>query len=203
MKCVQNRAAGAQQTSRSGAWAAFLGQVQDQDNAAWEVFLRQYLWPWRDRFARRKRLSKPDADDLGQEVARRLARYLPWLQLHPGALVPLLNRIGTNLLIDASRRRARRRCVPQDTAQLISPRHDPLGTLEQADLVAHLNRHLAALPEALRSVLKLRYQDGLRGRALAQRLGVSLATVYANLHKGLTLLRKALCDAQRTSNLRG
>ena len=64
-------------------------------------------------------------------------------------------------------------------------RESPLA----ARLAARIERLLAALPEAQRAALVLRYQEDLTPEEIAATLNAPLATVKSHLQRGLKLLR--------------
>ena len=49
-----------------------------------------------------------------------------------------------------------------------------------------------ALPEAYRETLMLRLVEGMTGAEIAERTGLTAASVRVNLHRGMKLLREKL-----------
>jgi RNA polymerase sigma-70 factor (ECF subfamily) len=60
-----------------------------------------------------------------------------------------------------------------------------METLERRQRREALLRAMALLPERCREVMLLRYLDGLPGKEIAARLGISLGTVKGHLLKGV------------------
>ena len=56
-------------------------------------------------------------------------------------------------------------------------------------LTRHLERLVAQLPEQMRAVIVLRYQEDLMPAEIAQILEMPIATVKSNLQRGLQVLR--------------
>jgi RNA polymerase sigma-70 factor, ECF subfamily len=54
----------------------------------------------------------------------------------------------------------------------------------------HLRKLVACLPEKLRAVVVLRYQEDLKPAEIAETLGIPIATMKSNLHRGLEILRR-------------
>jgi RNA polymerase sigma-70 factor (ECF subfamily) len=57
-------------------------------------------------------------------------------------------------------------------------------------LAQHLQHLVACLPEKIRAVIVLRYQEDLMPEEIAQTLGMPVATVKSNLQRGLGILRR-------------
>ena len=51
---------------------------------------------------------------------------------------------------------------------------------------------IAALPEAYRETLMLRFVAGLSGPEIAERTGLTHGSVRVNLHRGVALLRERM-----------
>jgi len=65
------------------------------------------------------------------------------------------------------------------------PRLYRKGSIETA-----VERLMLSIPESLRGVLVLRYQEDLEPEEIAKVLGQTVPSVKSNLHRGLTLLRR-------------
>lgn len=75
------------------------------------------------------------------------------------------------------------------------------------DMTAHLERdamwqHLLALPAKQRSVLVLRYYEGLAEAEIAETLGVSRGTVKSHTSRALAALRRRLTDEETRTGAR-
>src|SRR5262245_57543133 len=138
-----------------------------------------------------RELIADEADDLEQQT---------WLQAleHGGARVQAprawLARIVRNLATSVHRGRARQRRREQATrSEPLVPSSAELMQQEEQRrmLVAAMDR----LPGHLRTVVLLRYFEGLAPRAIARRLDVPPMTVWNQLRRALQLLRDRL-DAE-------
>jgi RNA polymerase sigma-70 factor (ECF subfamily) len=153
----------------------------------------------RDHSARVYRLAyrltgdKHDAEDLTQEVFVRVFRSLS--SYTPGTFEGWLHRITTNLFLDQARRKQRIRfdALPEDVDQrmpgrLPSPEHALHDSLFDSDV----ERALAALPPDFRVAVVLCDIEGLTYEEIASVLGIKLGTVRSRIHRGRSMLRKAL-----------
>jgi RNA polymerase sigma factor (sigma-70 family) len=126
-----------------------------------------------------------DAEDVAQECFLELARKS--------------NRIGTSLpgwlhqvakckSIDLVRREVRRKTREDKAVVETGPQSEPAW----AEILPYVDDALAALPEILRAVVLLHYFDGLSQKEIAERLGISQATVSRDLNRSVSELRKHL-----------
>ena len=127
------------------------------------------------------------AEEVAQEVFLSLHRNLATVQSDAHALF-WLRQATVRRAIDETRRRRRRpqvalEEVPEPAAG--SAARDPM--LSEA-----LRRLVAALPEAPRMVMVLRYQEDLDPSDIAELLAMPLATVKSHLHRSLDILREKL-----------
>ncbi len=133
-----------------------------------------------------------DAQDLVQEVLLRVQRGLA--SYTPGSLEGWLSRITTNAFLDDVRRKARRptEALPDDAERVLAGAPSADQALDAADLPAHIQDALLALPEDYRAavvlcdVLTYGYQE------IADMLGVPVGTVRSRIHRGRSLLRELL-----------
>ena len=63
-------------------------------------------------------------------------------------------------------------------------------TSQDASIIARLESMLQTLPEAMRVVVVLRYQEEMLPTEIAHLLGQPLATVKSNLQRGLQMIRR-------------
>ena len=131
----------------------------------------------------------PDHDDLVQEAYMRMLRVEnPDRLTHPKAF---LFTTARNAAIDLLRRLRSQPpnpvTDPEGLVQLALLDTPPtvMETLERRQRREALLRAMAMLPERCREVMLLRYLDGLRGKEIAARLGISLGTVKGHLLKGV------------------
>ena len=142
-----------------------------------------------DRYARvvhgllMARVARDDVDDLVQDVFLTAWRRLDDLR-DPAAFGGWLAMIARNRATDFHRRTTEHVELPAN-----------LESRGAASERAEANAALAAiraLPEAYRETLVLRLVEGLTGPEIAERTGLTPASVRVNLHRGMKLLRTAL-----------
>ncbi|HZN37865.1 MAG TPA: sigma-70 family RNA polymerase sigma factor [Planctomycetota bacterium] len=141
-------------------------------------------------FVRRlaRQLVADEADDVVQQT------WLRALQARGGPIERprhWLARVLRNVVADRRRREQRRQLLQQWTApEGLVPSSSELLAIEERrrELVAAVD----ALPSPLRTVVLLRYYDGLPPRRIAAKLGLPATTVWNRLHDGLQQLRQRL-----------
>ena len=160
------------------------GLVQEAKNGSERAFERLY-----ERYARvihgvlLSRVPRVDVDDLVQEVFLTAWSRLSGLR-EPGAFGGWLAMIARNRATDFNRRTPEVVELPADL-----PAHDDTAEQVEAHRLLALVR---ALPEAYRETLVLRLVEGLTGPEIAERTGLTAASVRVNLHRGMKLLREKL-----------
>ena len=132
------------------------------------------------------RAGRGEVEDVVQEVFASVHASLATLgdaRAFPGWIAS----IARNASTDRLRRRARepKRGPLDDVAAREAPRGD--GVLRERVLA-----HIQALPDAYREPLVLRLVEGLTGPAIAERTGMTPASVRVNLHRGMAMLRPLL-----------
>jgi RNA polymerase sigma factor (sigma-70 family) len=145
------------------------------------------------RLAYRLTGNPHDAEDLTQEVFVRVFRSLS--SYTPGTFEGWLHRITTNLFLDQARRKAKIRfdALAEDAetriaSRAVTPDVQVLDGLFDDDVEAAL----AALPPDFRAAVVLCDIEGLSYEEIADVLGLKLGTVRSRIHRGRTMLRKAL-----------
>src|SRR5690349_3427419 len=145
------------------------------------------------RLAYRLTGNRHDAEDLTQEVFVRVFRSLS--SYTPGTFEGWLHRITTNLFLDGARRKAKIRfdalADDADTrlpSRAVTPDAAVLEGLFDDDVEAAL----AALPPDFRAAVVLCDIEGLSYEEIADVLGLKLGTVRSRIHRGRSMLRKAL-----------
>ena len=99
-----------------------------------------------------------------------------------------LRRVATHRAIDALRRRSVR---PESGAEeWIEEQHVREAAESDSGVQARLEALLGTLPEPMRVVVLLRYQEEMQPEEIARLLGQSVAAVKSHLHRGLKLLRR-------------
>jgi len=154
---------------------------------------------------------------LGSQVMAEDAFQATFIQVHlkcnlydaERKVRPWLYTVATNQAIDIQRRNRRHRLVSLDRPNRVQ--HDELGSLvdvlasrevdpgddfEQGERKEWVQGAVAALPEQLRSAVKLVYFRGLKYREAADELEVPVGTVKSRLHAAVKRLGQAWKDAQ-------
>ena len=127
------------------------------------------------------------AEEVAQEVFLSLHRNLATVESPAHALF-WLRQATVRRAIDETRRRRRR---PQVALDEVPEPATGAGTADPL-LGDVLRRLIAALPEAPRMVMVLRYQEDLDPSEIAELLEMPLATVKSHLHRSLAVLREKL-----------
>lgn len=127
------------------------------------------------------RVRRADVDDLVQEVFLTAFRRLESVR-DPAALGGWLAAIARNRATDHLRR-------AHEESQL--PRDLPGGARFEPDALAALDA-IRKLPEAYRETLLMRLVEGMSGAEIAERAGMTPASVRVNLHRGMKQLRELL-----------
>jgi RNA polymerase sigma-70 factor, ECF subfamily len=122
-----------------------------------------------------------EVDDLVQDVFLVAFKRIHTLR-EAGAFGGWLAMIARNRAVDFHRRKRPTEELPEDLAQKSSS--DP----EAAEALGLIR----ALPEAYRETLVLRLVEGMTGPEIAERTGLTPASVRVNLHRGMKLLREKL-----------
>jgi RNA polymerase sigma-70 factor (ECF subfamily) len=127
------------------------------------------------------RVPRRDVDDLVQDVF--LAAYTRIRELRdPAAFGGWIATIARNRATDYLRRAREAIELPDEL-----PGGDPTdaGTFAVLDIVRKL-------PEAYRETLLMRLVEGMSGNEIAERSGLTPASVRVNLHRGMKLLREQM-----------
>jgi RNA polymerase sigma factor (sigma-70 family) len=151
------------------------------------------------RLAYRLTGNPHDAEDLTQEVFVRVFRSLHTYT--PGTFEGWIHRITTNLFLDQARRKSRIRfdALPEDADnRLPSPVATPDAAYLNQMFDADVESALAALPPEFRAAVVLCDVEGLSYDEIADVLGVKMGTVRSRIHRGRSMLRKALAHRAPT-----
>jgi RNA polymerase sigma-70 factor (ECF subfamily) len=160
-----------------------VGLVRDAQRGDREAFAVLY-----QRFARMvhgivlARIDRTDVDDVVQDVFVTALDRLRDLR-EPAAFGGWLAAIARHRAADYGRRTVRTDLL-EDHA-VATRDADRLEALAVLDAVR-------ALPEAYRETLMLRLVEGMTGAEIAERTGLTAASVRVNLHRGMKLLREKL-----------
>ncbi len=131
------------------------------------------------------RIHPADCEDLVQDVFLTALRQLPALR-DDGAFGGWLAIIARNRANDHYRRR-------RETAEL--PEELPGGEEPQVQALMVIEI-VRSLPEAYHEPLVLRLVEGMTGDEIAERTGLTSASVRVNLSRGMKLLREKLAEGR-------
>jgi RNA polymerase sigma-70 factor (ECF subfamily) len=129
------------------------------------------------------RMNREDVEDLVQDVFLTAWKRLGDLR-DPAAFGAWIAAIARNRAADARRRAPELVELPADLPA-------PGGASDEAEANAALAA-IRELPGAYRETLVLRLVEGLTGPEIADRTGLTPASVRVNLHRGMNLLRGKL-----------
>ena len=180
-----------------------LAGIADRDSEAFRTLTERYAGPVIN-VAYRFLDSRPDAEEVAQEVFVRLYRSPP--RLEPSArLFTWLYRVTVNLCLDALRRR--RRTPPMvsldepagpgeeaplgDRLAAGSP-DSPRQRLARSELAAAVRRAVADLPADLRAPLILATLEELSHAEIAEILGITPKAVERRVARARDLLKARL-----------
>jgi RNA polymerase sigma-70 factor (ECF subfamily) len=129
------------------------------------------------------RAPRADVDDLVQDVFLAAWNRLDGLR-DPAAFGGWLSMIARNRATDFHRRAVDAVELPAELAgrDRTAARTEALAVLEI----------IRTLPQAYRETLVLRLVEGFTGPEIAERTGLTAASVRVNLHRGMRLLRERL-----------
>jgi RNA polymerase sigma factor (sigma-70 family) len=145
------------------------------------------------RLAYRLTGNPHDAEDLTQEVFVRVFRSLSTYT--PGTFEGWLHRITTNLFLDQARRKAKIRfdALADDAdARIPSRSASPDTAVMDGMFDEDVESALAELPPTFRAAVVLCDIEGLTYEEIADVLDLKLGTVRSRIHRGRSMLRKAL-----------
>jgi RNA polymerase sigma-70 factor (ECF subfamily) len=138
-----------------------------------------------------------EAADLLQEVFLAVLEHLPELE-EPERFAPWLAAIARNRARDWLRRGGvRATSVGLEHAPEPVDERRPEASGESSDESERALAMIRSLPEAYRETLVLRLVEGLSGKEISKRTGLTHGSVRVNLHRGMRLLRAALQEVRR------
>jgi RNA polymerase sigma-70 factor (ECF subfamily) len=161
--------------------ARLVGEARQGDQAAFARLYERYAPVIHGVLL--ARAPRDDVDDLVQEVFLSAWHGLDALR-DPAAFGGWLSMIARNRATDFQRRAVNSVELPADLA---AP--DRTASLSEAREVLAIIR---TLPDAYRETLVLRLVEGFTGPEIADRTGLTPASVRVNLHRGMKLLREQL-----------
>jgi len=157
--------------------------VRDAQRGDREAFAQLY-----QRFARMvhgivlARINRTDVDDVVQDVFVTALDRLGGLR-EPAAFGGWLAAIA--------RHRATDHCRKTVVTDVLTDNAAFTRDADRLEAFAILNA-VRSLPEAYRETLMLRLVEGMTGAEIAERTGLTAASVRVNLHRGMKLLREKL-----------
>ena len=127
------------------------------------------------------RVPRAEVDDLVQDIFLHAYKKLHTLR-DASAFGPWIAMIARNRAVDFHRR-------SKETVEI----NDELRGSDMHDSkAAEILELIRNLPEAYRETLVLRLVEGMTGPEIAERTGLTAASVRVNLHRGMKLLRERL-----------
>lgn len=124
------------------------------------------------------------AEELAQDVFLELHRH--WSDMKsPAHILFWLRQVTSRRAIDFVRRRKTR----AETSLEEAAEPTVLERVHDSFLSSYLERMVASLPEKLRIVIVLRYQEGMELEEIAEVLGIKVNTVKTQIFRALELLR--------------
>jgi RNA polymerase sigma-70 factor, ECF subfamily len=182
--CEDARVRANEDIEASPSDVALVAAINRGDADAFEILYFRHR-DWVAGLAYRFTGDSTAALDVMQETFLYLLRKFPGFQLTAN-LKTFLYPAVRNLSISARRKTARYQATSAELEQLeLAPAH-PVASAEAGDLQVVL----AALPEAQREVLLLRFMDGLSLAEIASAMDLPLGTVKSRLHNALQTLRQ-------------
>src|SRR6185436_5919664 len=127
------------------------------------------------------RVPRSEVDDLVQDIFLHAFRKLHTLR-DWGAFGPWIAMIARNRAMDFYRR-------SKETVEVTDDLRAAENSTVQANEILEL---IKGLPEAYRETLVLRLVEGMTGPEIAERTGLTAASVRVNLHRGMKQLREKL-----------
>ena len=143
------------------------------------------------RYAQRITGDAEHARDVVQETFLRLCRERK-SQLD-GHLAEWLFTVCRNKALDVRRKESRMTTlVDPELTESNSRESSPVLVAEQHDDTGRIVELLDRLPEKKREVIRLKFQQGLRYREIAEVTGLSVSNVGFLIHQGLKTLRQQM-----------
>jgi RNA polymerase sigma-70 factor (ECF subfamily) len=131
------------------------------------------------------RVPRTEVDDLVQDIFLHAFKKLHTLR-DSASFGPWIAMIARNRAVDFHRRS---RTTVEITDEL-------RGSDKQQSKAAEILELIRSLPDAYRETLVLRLVEGMTGPEIADRTGLTAASVRVNLHRGMKLLREKLGNTE-------
>lgn len=175
-----------------------VSRANSGDRTAWDQLVDRYA-PLVWGICRRFRLSRADADDVGQGVWLRLVEQLPTIRdpaALPGWLATTTRRECLRVVRTGQRRDEHERPLSPDTAAALARRDASEADLPEAELLeferrAALREALASVPAHCQQLLLLLIQDPpLPYAEIGARLQLPIGSIGPNRGRCLAALRR-------------
>jgi RNA polymerase sigma-70 factor (ECF subfamily) len=142
---------------------------------------------------RMRRFLGPEWEDAAQDVLLKLGPALANLRDPREEVVrALVSRTVRSVCIDTLRRRARRQSAIEADDRIEAPSAPVEAEAERRELIDSVRGRWQQLPERERRIVKLRLDDGLSFRAIAELLDVPQGSVAGWYSRALAQLREGL-----------
>ncbi len=144
------------------------------------------------RYFGRHGMSGQDAEDLLLDVFTAAIEYPGLLSFSEQEQAAWLQRVAHNKMVDLYRRQAYRQTLPLERGAPMLFAEDQSGPEYQAERqerYIELWEHISQLPPAQQEVLRLRFQQGLSSKEIAQRLHKSDTAIRQLLSRAVNVLR--------------
>ena len=127
------------------------------------------------------RMPRSEVEDTVQEIFLHALKKLHTLR-DSGAFGPWIAMIARNRAMDFHRR----------SRETVEVTDDLRSSDESGPKAAEILEIILSLPDAYRETLVLRLVEGMTGPEIADRTGLTPASIRVNLHRGMKLLREKL-----------
>ena len=137
-----------------------------------------------------------EARDLAQEAFIRIYQQLPSFDQNR-RFFPWMYRVAQNACINVLHAMPKESLNLDEYYERYEPEAeglggDPLAVLQEKEQADEFARLMRELPEQYRTVILLKYLEGLSYREISERLDLPESTVEARLHRGRNYLRNLL-----------
>lgn len=164
---------------------------QQDETALGEVFDMYYEPIY--RYVRQHVGHAETAEDITAEVFRRFLESMESGRGPAAYIRAWLYRVAHNLIVDDARRQTHRGHLELDE-RLIAGEGDVAEQAERQLLIGHTRIALEDLTESQRSVIILKYIQGLDNNEIAKILDLHVGAVRALSHRGIKALRRSLTN---------
>lgn len=140
-------------------------------------------------FVRRRIANVHDAQDVSQEILLRIHDRLGGLR-SASRLMPWVTRVARNAVVDYYRRRRPDAPLPPELADAVPA--DRAANPLPGEVAGWIAAQLDGLPPRYREAVRLSEMEGLSHKAVAERLGLTLAATKSRIRRGRLMVRERL-----------